>query len=330
MLGPLKLRPILKEKVWGGDALRDLAGKPILPGARIGESWELCDRPEGVSVVAEGPLAGQRLRDILAERGEEVYGRGPGALPNGRFPLLVKFIDAAAALSVQVHPDDAYCEANGLDDAGKTECWYVLRPPAPGLVLGVKPGVTPQRLRERLAAGKVEECLHVVCARAGDLVFCPAGTLHAALPPMVFVEIQQNSDITFRVYDWGRVGLDGKPRELHVERALETMRFEPGPEAPPKALTDTPFVSERMVKCDKFVVDRWRIGSTARRGERPEGFEILICLGGQGAIETPDGAALPVRLGDTTLIPACAAEYTIAPQTPMTLLCATAARGNEA
>ena len=325
MLGPLRFEPILKEKVWGGEALRDLAGKDVPSGATIGESWELSDRPGDESVVAEGPDAGRSLSDLLAEHGAEVYGAGPGALRDGRFPLLVKFIEAAKPLSVQVHPDDAYTETHGLDDVGKTECWYVLAPPERGLVLGLETGVTRERLAEAVREGRVEGCLHFESVKAGDLVFCPAGVVHASTPPMVFVEIQQNSDVTYRVYDWGRVGLDGKPRELHVEQALETIRFEPvsGLIAPPMPISSQPLVREGLVDCDKFAVERWRVEATCERGDRPDAFEVLICVEGEGAVDAPEGRAR-LRKGDTVLIPAGVRAYTIRVDTPMKLLRAVA------
>lgn len=321
MLGPLRFQPILKEKVWGGEALRDLAGKDVPSGAKIGESWELSDRPGDESVVAEGPEAGRSLSDLLAEHAADIYGGGPGALRNGRFPLLIKFIEAAKPLSVQVHPDDVYAEAHGLDDVGKTECWYVLAPPERGLVLGLEPGVTRERFAEAIREGRVEDCLHFEPAKAGDLVLCPAGTVHASTPPMTFVEIQQNSDITYRVYDWGRVGLDGKPRELHIERALETIRFEPdsGLIRPPTPVPGHLFVCERLVDCDKFAVERWRVDRTCERGESPDAFEILICVEGEGGLDAPEGGAR-LRKGDTVLVPACVRSYTIEVRGPLKLL----------
>lgn len=322
MLGPLKFRPILKEKVWGGDLLGELAGKDVPPGAKVGESWELSDRPGDASVVACGPNAGAELRTLLEERGQAIYGTGPGPLPNGRFPLLVKFIHAAQPLSAQVHPDDDYCLRNKLDDVGKTECWYILQPPERGVVLGMAPCADAGRFREMLDAGKLEDWLHFEPVYAGDLVYCPAGTMHAALPPMVFAEIQQNSDLTFRVFDWNRVGLDGKPRELHVEKALEVLDFAPakGLVRKPQRLANAPFVSERMLDCDKFSVERWRFASDAPRGEREEGFEVLMVLEGRGAMEG-GGERLPLRRGDTVLIPACLRQYRVSvSDAPLVLL----------
>ena len=322
MMGPLKFRPILKEKVWGGESLRELAGKEIAPGEKIGESWELSDRPGDASVVASGPDKGRTLPELLAADADAIYGAGPGPLRNGRFPLLIKFIHAALPLSVQVHPDDAYAEAHGLKDVGKTECWYTLAPPEKGLVLGVQPGTTVERFRDLALSGRIGECLRYQAVNAGDLVLCPAGTVHASLPPMAFVEIQENSDVTFRLYDWGRVGLDGLPRELHVEQALETVCLDPRSDLvmKPEAVSGYDFAWERLVDCDHFAVSRWRVEGRVPRGPRAREFEILICLEGRGRIVESSGSTTAVKCGDTVLIPACVQEYTMECERPTALL----------
>jgi mannose-6-phosphate isomerase len=322
MLGPLRLRPILKERVWGGDRLARLAGKTVEPGSRIGESWELVHRPDEASLIADGPHEGESLADLIAERGGEIYGNGPGPAPNGRFPLLIKFIDAVEKLSIQVHPDDAYVRDHGLEDMGKTECWYMLDPPRDGIILGLKEGVTPDVLRGAIQEDRVEECLRYQPARSGDLVFCPAGTVHSITPPAALVEIQQNSDLTYRLYDWGRVGLDGKSRELHVEQALAVIKTAAKTDLTPepKTLAVSPFLWQRLVDCDRFAVDLWRIDNRAARTEKPDAFEILICIAGAGIIETGESPELDIRLGDTVLVPACVRQYTLTPDPDMTLL----------
>jgi len=322
MLGPLKLRPILKEKVWGGDRLAELAGKHVTPGARIGESWELVDRADEESLIADGPHERESLTDLLKRRGDEIYGSGPGPAPNGRFPLLIKFIDAAEKLSVQVHPDDAYVREHGLQDMGKSECWYILDAPDEGLIMGLKEPVEPEALREAVRSGRIEEILRYQPIQAGELAFCPAGTVHSITPPTALVEIQQNSDLTYRLYDWHRVGLDGRPRELHVDQAIEVVK-EVDPEVlkpQSRMLTVSPFVWEQLVDCDKFAVSRWQVESRCMRKQRPDEFEILICIGGAGRIRTSEEADVEVWHGDTVLIPACLRDYAMAPQPKMTLL----------
>ena len=322
MVGLLKFSPILKEKVWGGDRLRALAGKDVSPGAKIGESWELADRPDESSVVCEGPLEGETFRDILKFRRNDIYGSGPGPLTNGRFPLLVKFIDAAEKLSVQVHPDDIYAMANGLGDPGKSECWYILDAPKEGIVLGVQEGTSPERFEELARAGRVEECINYEKVTAGQLIYCPAGTLHAITPPMSIVEIQQNSDITFRIHDWGRVGLDGNPRELHVDHALKVARVEPTEEVRPRPITVTqqPFLWEQLLESSKFTVSRWQINSRVSTGEHPNEFEILICVAGFGTIQAGHEDPFDLKTGETVLVPASIRSYSLVPEQAMTLL----------
>ena len=317
MLGPLRFEPILLEKVWGGERLRDLAGKAVPAGARIGESWELSDRPGAQSRVAEGPAQGRALRQLLEEHGPEIYG---AAKPqkNGRFPLLVKFIEAAQPLSAQVHPDDARCQRDGLDDPGKTECWYLLAPPDRGVQIGLEPGASLERLRDALAAGRLEEWLRYEPAAAGDMVFCPAGVVHAAMPPMVFAEIQQNSDVTYRLHDWGRVGLDGKPRELHVKQALDAICSDAPERSYVTRASDQPF--QRMVDCDKFVVDRRRLGKGEATVKLDGRFVVAVAVSGAGRIAGLEGPAVRFRAGDTVLLPAAMNEATVRAGTALTWL----------
>ena len=322
MLGPLKLRPILKEKVWGGDRLGTVLGKDVSPGDRVGESWELSDRPGDTNVIAEGPRAEAKLSDLLGEHRDDVYGDGPGPLRNGRFPLLIKFIDAAGKLSVQVHPDDAQAEARGLDDVGKTECWYVLDPSADGLVLGLKPGCTRESLAEAVRVERIEACLNYETPVAGELVFCPAGTVHAITQQMMMVEIQQNSDITYRLHDWGRAGLDGKPRELHVEQALSCVKLTPlaGLRPSPVRVANDRFGEERLLDCAQFTVGRWEVLRHAHVEKTARAFDILICIDGRGALAAGQDVRLAMRAGDTVLLPACVRSYDLEPGPRMKLL----------
>ena len=328
MLGPLRFRPILKEKVWGGERLAERLGKPAAPGTRIGESWELSDRPGDVTPVAEGPWKGRRLDELVKGHADALFGAGPGPLPNGRFPLLVKFIDSAQRLSVQVHPDDAWAAAHGLEDPGKTECWYVLEAPPEGVMLGVKPGTAPQRFAELARAGRVAECLHLVPAARGELLFCPAGTVHALLPPMMMVEVQQNSDVTFRLHDWGRANQEGNPRPLHVEQALDATHLGPVADLRPRPVrrAEKPFAWEELINCAKFAVSRWTFDRAAEVGPRADTFEILIALEGRGALRSADAEPVEVRPGDTVLVPACVRRYVLEPETRQVLL-HVAARG---
>jgi mannose-6-phosphate isomerase len=221
-LYPLRFEPILKERVWGGRRLATL-GKALEGDQPVGESWELVDLPEDQSRVAEGPLLGARLRDLIERSGPAIL--GPVGLDGGSFPLLVKYIDAAQDLSVQVHPDAV--AAARLGGRPKSEAWTVLDA-APGakIFLGLRPGTRREDLEAALCAGQVPELLQAVPVSAGDIVPVPPGTTHAIGAGVLLAEVQQPSDTTYRVYDWGRVGLDGKPRALHRREALESIHFE--------------------------------------------------------------------------------------------------------
>ncbi len=218
-LFPFVLEPRLAPAVWGGDALVRAYGKAGDPHAAIGESWECWDENR----VHDGPYAGRTLADVRASEGAALTGRID---PRERFPLLTKLIDARAALSVQVHPDDAYARRVEHEPNGKTECWYVLRA-APGaeIVLGWARDTSRAEYERRVADGTLSDILRHVPVRAGDAFYLPAGTLHAIGAGIELFEAQQASDLTYRIFDWNRVGADGKPRELHVEKAADVLDF---------------------------------------------------------------------------------------------------------
>jgi mannose-6-phosphate isomerase len=221
-LYPLTFHPIFKERVWGGRNLESLYHKALPPGVPIGESWEISDRPGDVSVIANGPLAGKDLRWLMENYAEELLGDRRQA--GKKFPLLLKILDAKEMLSLQVHPPaEMAVELNGEP---KTELWYVAQA-APGakLFVGLKRGATRQEFEKRIADGTVAECFHRVPVKAGDAMFLPSGRVHALGAGLVIFEIQQNSDTTYRVFDWNRVGLDGKSRELHVRQSLASIDF---------------------------------------------------------------------------------------------------------
>ena len=222
-LYPLRFQPIFKERVWGGRDLEELYQKTLPPNVPIGESWEITDRPEGVSVVANGPLNGKDLRWLMEHRTGELLGSvRPQA---GRFPLLVKILDAQEKLSLQVHPPAAI--APQLGGEPKTEMWYVAHArPGAELYVGLRRGVTRAEFQRKIKDGSVAECFHRLPVQGGDVMFLPSGRVHAIGAGIVIFEIQQNSDTTYRVFDWNRVGLDGKPRDLHVEQSLRCINFD--------------------------------------------------------------------------------------------------------
>jgi mannose-6-phosphate isomerase len=223
MLYPFTFHPRFKERVWGGRTLETLYRKPLPTGVPIGESWEISDRPGDASVIANGAFGGRDLRWLMEEHGEEVLGGVPAA--EGRFPLLCKILDARQALSLQVHPPEAMAARLGGEQ--KTEMWYIAdADPGAELFVGLRRGVTREGFEEKLRSGHVADCFHRIAVHAGDTMFLPSGRVHAIGAGLVIFEIQQNSDTTYRVFDWNRVGLDGRPRQLHTAESLACIDFE--------------------------------------------------------------------------------------------------------
>lgn len=299
-LYPLRFRPVLKRYLWGGRRLATVLGKTLGEGDDYAESWEICDRGADQSIVAAGPLEGTTLNDLVAGRGPELLGKHA---PQTRFPLLFKFLDAQRTLSVQVHPDDSRAVKLQPPDLGKTEAWVVLAA-EPGSVIyaGLKPGLDRPALEQEVAAGSCERCLHQFQPRVGDCVFLPAGVVHALGAGLLVAEIQQSSDTTYRLYDWNRLGPDGRPRTLHIEQALEAIDYRHGPAKPqaPQA-TNRPYVS-RLVDCDKFVLDRWSF-NTPQVIAGDDRLHLIAVLAGQ--VRVPgDAASPPLGIGGTILLPA--------------------------
>lgn len=318
---PLRFRPLFRRYLWGGRRLATMLHKPLGEGDDYAESWEIVDHGEDQSIVAAGPMAGKSLHELVAEQGEALLGRHH---PQQNFPLLFKFLDANQPLSVQVHPNDAYAQQMNPPDLGKTEAWIVLHA-EPGSVLyaGLKRGFDRAAFAREVERGTTELCLHQIQPRAGDCVFIPAGVPHALGAGLVIAEIQQASDTTFRVFDWNRVGADGRPRALHIAQALEVIDYEHGPVAPqtPEP-TERPEV-ERLVKCDKFMLDRWTISqATSSPPSKIGGDErchIVACVAGEVKL-TGDAAGKPLSLGQTALLPAAAGAVTMQPHGQAVLL----------
>ena len=222
MLYPLTFEPIFQERVWGGRRLETLFNKPLPPGQRIGESWEISDRPDAISVIANGPFAGHDLRWLMENHAEELLGEVPNH--DGSFPWLAKLLDANEDLSVQVHPPASLAEQLGGEP--KTEIWHIAHTELDArLIAGLKYGTTPENFEERMGQSDFPLCLHEIPAQKDDSIFIPSGRLHALGEGTVVFEIQQNSDTTFRVFDWNRTGLDGQPRTLHVDKAIQSIDF---------------------------------------------------------------------------------------------------------
>lgn len=310
-LYPLRFEPILKELIWGGRRLESLLGKTLGPGAHYAESWEIADHRDDVSRVAEGPLKGVSLRELIRERGTELL--GPALRGRDQFPLLVKFLDAHQVLSVQVHPDDALGRKLANDN-GKTEAWVIMHAEPGSLIYaGLRTGVTREAFAAAIAAGTVEPLLHRFEPKPGDCILIPAGTVHAVGAGVVLAEIQQMSDATFRVYDWGRVGADGKPRPLHIAEAIESTNYDAGPvnPLPPRSEPVDGGVRERLADSPYFALERLCLEGRAPIGSS-ERFTILLGLGGTAEV-WHNGAGARLGFGQTLLLPAALGECAIAP-----------------
>ncbi len=316
-LPPLRFQPILREYLWGGRRLGTELGKPIGDGDHYAESWEVVDHGADQSVVADGPLAGTTLHEIGTRHGYKLFGRH---YPQPQFPLLFKYLDANQTLSVQVHPNDEQAARLDPPDLGKTEAWVVLAAePGSKIYAGLKPGVDRDKLARELAAGTCETCLHSFEPKVGDCILIEAGTVHAIGSGLLIAEIQQASDTTFRLFDWNRVDRDGRPRELHIEQALSVIDFTRGPVTPSLPTpTRRPNV-ERLVKCDKFVLDRWQLDEPAYPKWRAK-FHVLDMLEGFATLKSTSDKEQSLRRGNSILIPAACGVPLIYPQGRAVLL----------
>jgi mannose-6-phosphate isomerase len=296
---PLQFDPIFRSYIWGGQRLAARLGKKTPENEVWAESWEIVDHREGESLVSSGPFRGWSLRKLIQTFPVEITGHNA---PEERFPLLLKYLDCQRVLSVQVHPDDVYGSQMTVPDRGKTEAWYVIESePNALLYAGLKPDVTPARLRAAIEQGTTEECLHVLHPRAGDCVFIPAGTVHALGAGLLVAEIQQASDCTFRLFDWNRVDKDGKPRPLHIKQAMEVIAFDRGPVDFVRPVEDASLPGWRLlVDCDKFVLRE-------ARGESPivlPSHEVCILTIPSGvATLHSKGTTLALKRGESVLLP---------------------------
>ena len=318
MLYLLTFHPIFKERLWGGRNLERLYGKKLPATKPIGESWEISDRPGNASVIANGPLAGQNLRWLMEHHAGELLGDARAL--NGRFPLLIKLLDAQEKLSLQVHPPAD--KATALRGEPKTELWYIADA-APGaeLLVGLKRGVTRGEFERKIRDGSVADCFHRVGVQSGDTMFLPSGRVHAIGAGLVIFEIQQNSDTTYRVFDWNRVGLDGQPRELHVAESLASIDFndfEPGL-AHGEFSGDANIQRRELVRGDLFTVESWQLAKGANSGLKPRTLQILASLSGQLRVQTKS-CAVELSPGGFCLVPACLGDVTVYAENAASLL----------
>ncbi|HEX3856801.1 MAG TPA: type I phosphomannose isomerase catalytic subunit [Verrucomicrobiae bacterium] len=308
MLYPLTFHPIFKERIWGGREIEKLYGKKLPAGKVIGESWEISDRPGDESVIANGEFAGKNLRWLMENHARELLGDAKPASEN-RFPLLIKILDAREKLSLQVHPPAS--KAAELKGEPKTEMWFIADA-APGaeLYVGLKRGVTRAEFEKKISDGSVADCFHRVPVREGDTMFLPSGRVHAIGDGLVIFEIQQNSDTTYRVFDWNRVGLDGKPRELHIAQSLASIDFN---DFEPKLVAEK-FNGEeqsghhikwrRLVSDKLFNVEQWELRPHGLSMLKHRKLQIVAVVNGEIEIRS-DLEFTKLSAGQFCLIPAC-------------------------
>lgn len=317
-LYPFTFQPVFMQRVWGGRNIERLYGKALPPDVPIGESWEVSDRPDANSVISNGPLAGKTLRWLMENHPGELL----GAERSGTkvFPLLVKILDAQEKLSLQVHPPAA--KAKELGGEPKTEMWFIAdATPTADLFVGLKRGVTRGDFERKVRDGSVAECFHHVPVKAGDTMFLPSGRVHAIGAGNVIFEIQQNSDTTYRVFDWNRVGLDGKPRDLHVEQSLASIDFEDFEPALVKSdySRNETFAVRYLVDDPLFRVNAWQV----KRGQRfyvsnklPQIFGITR---GRMVI-SGNNVEVTLKAGDFALVPAAVERISVQAETQTELL----------
>jgi mannose-6-phosphate isomerase len=291
----LQFQPIYFDRVWGGRALETALGRTLPANRPIGESWDLADRPEARSIVTTGPFAGQTLRAVLEKHPADIM--GPGWPAERPFPLLVKWLDCRERLSLQVHPPAAV--AAELGGESKTENWFIVETmPGAHLIVGLGQGVTRDQFERALAEGTVEQCVHRFPVVPGDSILVPSGQVHAIDAGCLLLEIQQNSDTTYRLFDWGRVGLDGKPRQLHVDESLRSIQWD-GPA--PTLMRGAP-TAEVIADCPAFLIRRMPLAGGEKfsiaAGEQPR---LLSVVAGSLRVAGSGGETL-VR-GATVLLP---------------------------
>jgi mannose-6-phosphate isomerase len=318
---PILFQPVLKDYIWGGRTLENL-GRELPAEGPIAESWEIAGHDDGTTVVSNGRYAGQSLTKVQEQLGLDLIGSNNAwALERDKFPLLVKLLDASRPLSVQVHPEDDYALSHEGNELGKTEMWVVLdAEPGAELILGVAEGTTPEDFRQGIADGKLEPFLHRLPVKKGDHICVPAGTLHAIMGGILIAEIQQNSNTTYRVYDWNRVGADGQPRPVHIDKALDVINFE---QVAPQLKPPTPLSEQNGVRREQlcanqyFVTERVILEEGASFNGENDGRSLEIWGVLEGEVMINDVVLAAIQF---SLLPAALGAYTVAAKTEATLL----------
>ena len=317
---PLKFNPILKSMIWGGEKMRQY--KAIDTDQKnIGESWELSGVPGNESVISNGKFAGRTITELIKEYGPELLGRHVYETYGENFPLLIKFIDARDDLSIQVHPDDAMAQSVHGQPFGKTEMWYVVSADKDAhLMSGLSAEITPEEYVSRVENNTITDVLSDYKVQSGDVFFLPAGRIHSIGKGCFIAEIQQTSDLTYRIYDFGRLGLDGKPRELHTELAKDAIDYSVS-EDYRTAYTAAQNEETHLVECEYFKTNLLDLTETLSVDVKSkDSFMIVICLEGQGEMKDSEGNVVALKQGETVLVPAVTDEITFLPQARLKVL----------
>lgn len=311
MLYPFKFKPVYKDYIWGGRNLQNL-GK-VLPEGIVAESWELSCHPDGMSIVDNGVYKNRTLQSLIDEFGSMIMGDSAEVHGN-KFPLLVKLIDANSKLSVQVHPDDAFALANE-NEYGKNEMWYIIdAKDGAALIYDVIPGMTEEEFKRAVSENRVEECLNVLPVKAGDFINIPAGVVHAIGEGIVLAEIQQNSNTTYRLYDYNRRDAKGNLRPLHIEKALKVIDFNTNSR---KMRYDgieyklSPYGTAKIIAANPYYcVELFNISGEAQQDTFKRQFHIYVCIDGKGEIKWAN-ESIPLQKGETVLMPSSLGSYSV-------------------
>ena len=317
---PLKFQNIFKSVVWGGEKIATFKGVNTQQ-KNIGESWELSGVKGNESVVAEGPLAGRTITSLAEEYKGALLGEKVYAATGTEFPLLIKFIDARDDLSIQVHPDDKLAAERHNGSKGKTEMWYVVQADEKAhLMSGLSKEITPEEYAAKVADNTITDVLHDYDVHDGDVFFLPAGRIHSIGSGCFIAEIQQTSDITYRIYDFGRLGLDGKPHELHTELSKAAIDYTVLPDYKTQYQSIKNQENE-LVSCKYFTTSLYELDKEVTKDMSGlDSFVIAICVEGSGSLTDSEANAVSLRQGETVLIPACSRSFTLRPEGSMKVL----------
>ena len=317
---PLKFQNIFKSVVWGGEKIAPFKGVNTQQ-KNIGESWELSGVKGNESIVAEGPLAGRTITSLAEEYKGALLGDKVYAATGAEFPLLIKFIDARDDLSIQVHPDDALAAERHNGSKGKTEMWYVVQADEKAhLMSGLSKEITPEEYAAKVADNTITDVLHDYDVHAGDVFFLPAGRIHSIGKGCFIAEIQQTSDITYRIYDFGRLGLDGKPRELHTELSKAAIDYTVLPDYKTQYQSIKNQENE-IVSCKYFTTSLYELDKEVTKDMSGlDSFVIAICVEGSGSLTDSEGNSVSLHQGETVLIPACSRSFTLRPEGSMKVI----------